>query len=172
MHCNMASIGVFCEFITKGNGVKHKNWPPYRDWKAEVSSVSPSSERIRANFRVSLPHRRRTTVSIETNPLYSFGVKHTLIAPYHPRSNGLVELFRSVQTLKQFYKAGDATQLSVARFFFNYWTKQNSRADQTPAEFFLNRGLNSRLDLLVERVLTSKVIRKREWIKAAKNESS
>ena len=76
------------------------------------------------------------------------GVKHTLITPYHPRSNGLVELFRSVQTLKQFFKAGDATQLSVARFFFSHWTKQNSRADQTPAEFFLSRGLNSRLDLL------------------------
>ena len=45
---------------------------------------------------------------------------HTLIAPYHPRSNGLVELFRSVQTSKQFFKAGDATQLSVARFFFSY----------------------------------------------------
>ena len=67
MHCNMASMGEFCEFITKGNGVKH-----------------------------------------------------ILIAPYHPRSNGLVELFRSVQTLKQFFKAGDATQLSVARFFFSY----------------------------------------------------
>ena len=28
----------------------------------------------KANFRVSLPHRRSTTVSSETNPLYSFEV--------------------------------------------------------------------------------------------------
>ena len=28
------------------NGVDNVNWPPYRDWKADVSSVSPSSERI------------------------------------------------------------------------------------------------------------------------------
>ena len=26
-------------------GVDNVNWPPYRDWKADVSSVSPSSER-------------------------------------------------------------------------------------------------------------------------------
>ena len=79
------------------------NWPPYRDWKADVSSVSPSSDEgltletkrranarnvsfsisvqwsiyminsvDKPNFRVSLPHRRSTTISSETNPLYSF----------------------------------------------------------------------------------------------------
>ena len=79
--------------------VDNVNWPPYRDWKADVSSVSPSSEQMdllwrranarnvsfsisvrwsiyiinsvdKPNFRVSLPHRRSTTVSSETNPLY------------------------------------------------------------------------------------------------------
>ena len=29
------------------NGVDNVNWPPYRDSKADVSSVSPSSERIK-----------------------------------------------------------------------------------------------------------------------------
>ena len=28
------------------NGVDNENWPPYRDSLADVSSVSPSSERI------------------------------------------------------------------------------------------------------------------------------
>ena len=28
------------------NGVNNVNWAPYRDWKADVSNVSPSSERI------------------------------------------------------------------------------------------------------------------------------
>ena len=28
------------------NKVDNVNWPPYRDWKADVSSVSLSSERI------------------------------------------------------------------------------------------------------------------------------
>ena len=78
------------------NGVDNVNWPPYIDWKAYVSSVSPSSEQIanarnvsfsisvrwsiyiinsvdKPNFRVSLPHRCSTTVSLETNPLYMKG---------------------------------------------------------------------------------------------------
>ena len=79
------------------NGVDNINWPPYRDWKADVLSVSPSdllwwranarnvsfSISVRwsiyiinsvdkPNFRVSLPHRHSTTVCLETNPLYSF----------------------------------------------------------------------------------------------------
>ena len=36
------------------NRVDNVNWPPYRDWKADVSSVSPSSEQMlwrRANAR-------------------------------------------------------------------------------------------------------------------------
>ena len=75
-------------FINRDDNV---NWPPYRDWTADVSSVSPSSERRvnarnvsfsnsvrwsiyminsvdKPNFRVSLPHRRSTTVSSETIP--------------------------------------------------------------------------------------------------------
>ena len=37
------------------NGVDNVNWPPYRDWKADVSSISPSSER-RANNLTNLCH--------------------------------------------------------------------------------------------------------------------
>ena len=51
------------------NRVDNVNWPPYRDWKSDVSSVSPSSIRS-----LSLPHRRSTTVSSETNPLYPFAI--------------------------------------------------------------------------------------------------
>ena len=39
----------FCAKNTKIwfiNGVDNVNWPPYKDWKADVSSVSPPSEQI------------------------------------------------------------------------------------------------------------------------------
>ena len=81
------------------NGVDKPNWPSYRDWKADVLSVSPSSERsdegletsafqslyggqftlstplINQIFVYHSPHRRSTTVSSEANPLYSFVFK-------------------------------------------------------------------------------------------------
>ena len=63
------------------------------------------------------------------------GIKHTLVAPYHPRSNGQAERF--VQTFKQFFKAEGSNSI-----------KQNSTTGQTPAELFLNRRLRTRLDLI------------------------
>ena len=76
------------------------------------------------------------------------GIKHTLVAPYHPRSNGQAERF--VQTFKQFFKAegSDSIKQSLARFLFSYRTTPNSTTVQTPAELFLNRRLRTSLDLL------------------------
>ena len=76
------------------------------------------------------------------------GIKHTLIAPYHPRSNGQAERF--VQTFKQFFKTegGDSIKQSLARFLFSYRTTPNSTTGQTPAELFLNRRVRTRLDLI------------------------
>lgn len=76
------------------------------------------------------------------------GIKHTLVAPYHPRSNGQAERF--VQTFKQFFKAEGSKSIkqSLARFLFSYRTTPNSTTGQTPAELFLNRRLRTRLDLM------------------------
>ena len=78
------------------------------------------------------------------------GIKHILVAPFHPRSNGQAERF--VQTFKQFFKAEGKTSASLksnlARFLFSYRTTPNSTIGQTPAELFFSRRLRTRLDLL------------------------
>ena len=76
------------------------------------------------------------------------GIKHTLVAPYHPRSNGQAERF--VQTFKQFFKAEDSDSIiqSLARFLFSNRKTPNSTTGQTPAELFQNHRLRTRLDLM------------------------
>ena len=76
------------------------------------------------------------------------GINHTLVAQYHPRSNGQAERF--AQTFKQFFKAEGSKSIkqSLARFLFSYRTMPNSTTGQTPAELFLSRHLRTRLDLM------------------------
>ena len=64
------------------------------------------------------------------------GIKHSLVVPYHPRSNGQAERF--VQTFKE----------GMQNIKFSYRTMPNSTTGQTPAEIFLNRRPKTRLDLL------------------------
>ena len=45
-NCGAASVGEWNTKIWFINGVDNVNWPPYRDWKADISSVSPSSKQI------------------------------------------------------------------------------------------------------------------------------
>ena len=74
------------------------------------------------------------------------GIKHTLVAPYHPRSKQSV----SFKRLSNFFKAEGSASIkqSLARFLFSYRTTPNSTTGQTPAELFLNRRLRTRLDLM------------------------
>ena len=129
------------------NGVDNVNWPPYRDWKADVSSVSPSSEQMlwqrangrnvsfsisvrwsiyiinsvdKPNFRVSLPHRRSTTVSSETNPQTSY----------------LLGMSRTMGGLNHLLGLNHSEVLRVARFYA--W---GSRVDRS-------RGMESRIEFI------------------------
>ena len=53
------------------NGVDNVNWPPYRDWKADVSSVSPSSEQMKGEG-----------LTLETSAFQSlYGGQFTLSTP-------------------------------------------------------------------------------------------
>ena len=57
-------------------GFVYNNLVSQRSWQCKLTTVRWSIYIVNSvdkpNFRVSLPHRRSTTVSLETNPLYSF----------------------------------------------------------------------------------------------------
>ena len=93
-------------------------------------------------------------------------IRHILVTPYHPASNGLAE--RAVQTFKQgFKRMKDGTLTDkIARFLFSYRTTPQSTTGITPAELLMNRKLRSRLDLL-KPDLAKRVTEKQEKQKSA-----
>lgn len=85
------------------------------------------------------------------------GIRHVLVSPYHPASNGLAE--RSVQTFKESMKKM-SSRLSVhqklALFHLNQHTTPHTTTGIPPAELLMKRCLKTRLDLIRPN-LTSKV---------------
>ena len=77
------------------------------------------------------------------------GIRHHLIAPYHPSSNGLAE--RAVQTFKQAMKKNphdSNIEKYLARFLFHYRSTPHSMTGVSPAELLMKRRLRTHLDLL------------------------
>eukprot|EP00795_Rhopilema_esculentum_P009037 gene9037-16680_t len=84
------------------------------------------------------------------------GIKHTLIPPYHPASNGAAE--RAVQTVKQAlnkmwldHKRKDTSvtwSRRLADFLLTYRSTPHSVTKQAPSELFIKRILRTRLSLV------------------------
>ena len=81
------------------------------------------------------------------------GIRHILVAPRHPRSNGQAERF--VATFKQAMKAGSfgrapssTIQQRLMHFLLRYRTTTSTVTGATPEELFLKRRVGTRLDLL------------------------
>jgi len=82
------------------------------------------------------------------------GIKHTLIAPYHPSSNGEAERF--VQTLKTtIWKAKGAPQKTLCKFLLHYHSTPHASTGKTPAEIMFGRNIKTRQDLLHPRALVT-----------------
>ena len=81
------------------------------------------------------------------------GIKHTLVPPYHPQSNGAAE--RSVRVVKealvkQVLEGNRARPMEhrLADFLLRYRTTPHSTTGATPAELLMKRRLRSRLSLV------------------------
>ncbi|XP_065056420.1 uncharacterized protein K02A2.6-like [Rhopilema esculentum] len=84
------------------------------------------------------------------------GIKHTLIPPYHPASNGAAE--RAVQTVKQAlnkmwldHKRKDTSvtwSRRLANILLTYRSTPHSVTKQAPSELFIKRILRTRLSLV------------------------
>ncbi|XP_041379456.1 uncharacterized protein LOC121392177 [Gigantopelta aegis] len=91
------------------------------------------------------------------------GIRHSKVAPYHPRSNGLAERF--VQTFKMAMKkmskeGGDINQ-KLTNFLLNYRKTPQSTVKEAPAMLLMKRIPRSRLDLLVPN-LNKKITERQE----------
>lgn len=95
------------------------------------------------------------------------GIKHLKTAPYYPASNGEAERF--IQTFKHSLKAsqkdGGSLSVKLSRFLLVYRNMASSTTGVIPAELFLRRPLQTRLDLLKpslwSRVLSKQADQKR-----------
>ena len=78
------------------------------------------------------------------------GIRHSKVAAYHPRSNGLAERF--VQTFKMAMKmsrgGGDINQ-KLTNFLLNYQKTPQSTVKEAPAMLLMKRIPRSRLSLIM-----------------------
>ena len=78
------------------------------------------------------------------------GIKHSRVAPYHPRSNGAAERF--VQTFKKAMKKmsheGRDQTKQLANFLLMYRKTPQATTQETPAMLLTKRNPRSRIDLL------------------------
>lgn len=78
------------------------------------------------------------------------GIKQTLIAPYHPASNGAAE--NAVRTIKRVLKKAqmenEDSGTALSRFLFTYRNTEQGTTKREPAVALLGRRLRGRLDLL------------------------
>lgn len=80
------------------------------------------------------------------------GIKHTLVPPYHPQSNGFAE--RGVQIVKKAPKSKDvegrqqSLEHRLANFLLKYRVTPHTTTGVSPSELFLKRQLRTRLTLV------------------------
>lgn len=100
------------------------------------------------------------------------GIRHTLVAPYHPSSNGAAE--NAVKLVKRALKKAQVENENVntalSRFLFSYRNTEHSTTGREPAMLMFGRRLRGRLDLL--RPDTRDLVRQRQEVSERRREST
>ena len=75
------------------------------------------------------------------------GIRHSLVSPYHPCSNGLAEC--AVQTFKTAMKKLERPiHVRISRFLLQYRVTPQTTTGQSPSELLMGRRLCIALDLI------------------------
>ena len=151
LHVDFA--GPFCGSMWMILVDAKSKWPEVIQMKS--TTASRTIEVLRSLFsRFGIPHQLVSDngpqfVSEEYKQFCEQnGIRRTLVAPYHPSSNGEAERF--VQTFKSAMRKADQQnlQLSLTRFLLRYRTTPHPATGKTPAELVFGRQIRTRLDLL------------------------
>ena len=118
-NCGAASVGEWNTKIWFINGVDNVNWPPYRDWKADVSNVSPSSEQIQTKLLWRRANARNVSFSI-------------------------LERW-SIYIINSVDKPNLRVNLDFLKVRFSFWVLWRIRRSLLATRFSRSRGLRSRL---------------------------
>ncbi|CAK1587023.1 unnamed protein product [Parnassius mnemosyne] len=100
------------------------------------------------------------------------GIRHTLVAPYHPSSNGAAE--NAVKMVKRALKKAQVDNENVntalSKFLFSYRNTEHSTTGCEPAMLMFGRRLRGRLDLL--RPDTRDLVRQRQEISEQRRDTA
>ena len=122
--------------------------------------TAQTSESKKPNFRVSLPHRRSTTVSLETNSLYSFVVK--TLRPLIPSKHFSIHRFltpRPKTTMPSLKKLTKELRQEIVSYLFPFPPCTTNLAFRLATLIFAKTRFCSHINF-IGRCLQSKVIPK------------
>ena len=155
---------IHVDFCQKGNDYFLVVIDSHSKWIEVKHMSSTTTERTIDEFRlIFATHGLPEEVVSDNGPQFTStefaefmrknGIKHTLVPPYHPQSNGAAE--RSVRVVKDALvkqvlegKKGISMKHRLANFLFRYRTTPHSTTGVTPAELMVKRHLRTKLSLI------------------------
>ena len=155
---------IHIDFCQKGNDYFLVVIDSHSKWIEVKHMSSTTTERTIDEFRlIFATHGLPEEVVSDNGPQFTStefaefmrknGIKHTLVPPYHPQSNGAAE--RSVRVVKDALvkqvlegKKGISMKHRLANFLFRYRTTPHSTTGVTPAELMVKRRLRTKLSLI------------------------